>query len=275
MLQKAAVFIGSSSEALPLAGIVKEKLLSVAEVRLWNEGVFEPGLTTIESLERNLHKFEFGGFVFSGEDQVTIKGLSLAAVRDNVIFELGLFMGLHGRSRTAIIYDKTRRPDVLSDLAGVTMATFELSGAYADLSTALKTPCKTIETQLMKLAPEEWTATWEMHSGSVTETLLLFVDGDRLRGRRLLSGSQEQIFLVSGFRTMGCDTLSYAREDGSGCGTILMQHLGAGRAVGQLTYMDAWNTGKITSLQNEWSRELSEKSGLSNALSKPNRSFGH
>jgi hypothetical protein len=40
MLPKAAVFIGSSSEALPLAVVVKVKLLAVAEVRLRNEGVF-------------------------------------------------------------------------------------------------------------------------------------------------------------------------------------------------------------------------------------------
>src|SRR5579872_56534 len=250
MPRKPAVFIGSSSEALPLAALVKDKLHGAAEVRLWNEGIFEPGMTTIESLERNLRKFEFGVFVFSGEDQVTMKGLTSAAVRDNVVFELGLFTGLHGRNRTAIVYDKTKRPDVLTDLAGVTMATYEMSGPYANLGAALETPCKTIASLIARLEPEEWAATWEMPSGRVDEKLQLFADGGRIRGLRLLSGSQEQIFMVSGFRTTGFDSLSYTREDGTGCGTIMLHHFGAGRAIGKLTYMDSWHTKNLLAVDN-------------------------
>jgi hypothetical protein len=42
----------------PAARLVKQKLSEVAEVRLWNEEIFEPGLTAIESIEQNFKKFE-------------------------------------------------------------------------------------------------------------------------------------------------------------------------------------------------------------------------
>ncbi len=256
MSRMPAVFIGSSSEALPVARLIKQRLNTVAEVRLWNEEIFEPGLTAIESLERNFNKFEFGVFVFSGEDQVTIREHSLAAVRDNVIFELGLFMGLHGRNRTAIIYDAAKKPDVLSDLAGVTMVPFYLSGAYPELNQAIEKPSEAVATQILRLTPETWRTKWRMPSGEVCESLMLFVDGRRITGRRILSGSQQQVYIVSGYRATGCDTLSYSSEDGSGSGAIFLHHFGAGSAVGVLTYLDAWDTKTIVPLRNDWHLEI-------------------
>jgi predicted nucleotide-binding protein len=44
--------------------------------------------------------------------------------RDNVIFELGFFMGALGPERTFIVYSRDNSPTLPSDLAGVTVATF-------------------------------------------------------------------------------------------------------------------------------------------------------
>jgi hypothetical protein len=45
--------------------------------------------------------------------------------RDNVLFELGLFMGRLGRSRTFILHQRVPAPKIPSDLAGVTTAVYD------------------------------------------------------------------------------------------------------------------------------------------------------
>ncbi len=44
--------------------------------------------------------------------------------RDNVLFELGLYMGKLGRDRTFIVHERKAPIDLPSDLAGITPATF-------------------------------------------------------------------------------------------------------------------------------------------------------
>jgi predicted nucleotide-binding protein with TIR-like domain len=49
----------------------------------------------------------------------------LPSVRDNVLFECGLFMGRLGRDRVFIVYDQTIKLKIPSDLAGITLAPYE------------------------------------------------------------------------------------------------------------------------------------------------------
>ena len=44
MSHKPYLFIGSSSEGLPVAKEIKEQLCKVADVTIWNEGIFEINL---------------------------------------------------------------------------------------------------------------------------------------------------------------------------------------------------------------------------------------
>jgi predicted nucleotide-binding protein len=46
--------------------------------------------------------------------------------RDNVLLELGLFLGRLGRQQTFIVYDRSANLKLPSDLAGVTLADFEM-----------------------------------------------------------------------------------------------------------------------------------------------------
>ena len=54
---------------------------------------------------------------------LTKRGDQAPAARDNVLFELGLFMGALGRERTYVVTEKSVR--LPSDLAGVTTVPFE------------------------------------------------------------------------------------------------------------------------------------------------------
>jgi len=121
-----SVFVGSSSEALPYARAVRACFEADKgspgdpgiDVTLWNEDFFRPGSTFIETLTRELPRFDFAVFVLAPDDLIDRRGTAAKGPRDNIIFELGLFMGHLTRARTFAIVQETA--DALpSDLAGV------------------------------------------------------------------------------------------------------------------------------------------------------------
>src|SRR6266446_4279406 len=98
-----ALFVGSSSEGVEFARAVRAGLERDAEVTVWEEGVFELGQTTIESLTAALGQFDFAVLILTPDDVVRSRSKETSGPRDNVIFELGLFMGKIGRGRTFIL----------------------------------------------------------------------------------------------------------------------------------------------------------------------------
>jgi predicted nucleotide-binding protein len=119
------VFVGSSSEGLELAKIVQVLLDSNNDVELWDQDVIRLSRGTLESLVDAIPRFDFAVLVLTADDLLISRGTEQQAARDNVIFELGLFMGGLGRDRTFILYDRANPPKLPSDLAGVTAATFQ------------------------------------------------------------------------------------------------------------------------------------------------------
>jgi predicted nucleotide-binding protein with TIR-like domain len=119
------VFLGSSSEALPAATILKA-LLEEADIsaRLWND-VFEPSEIILDRLLEEATTAQYGVFIFSSDDAATIRGKRFSAPRDNVVFEAGMFMGVKGRSHVFIIVPKDDpRNRILSDIAGLVCLTY-------------------------------------------------------------------------------------------------------------------------------------------------------
>ena len=102
-----SVFVGSSSEGLPIAKYVQVLLDRECEVEIWSQGVF--GLTqgTLESLVLALDHFDFAVLVLTPDDLRVQRGEETRVARDNVIFELGLFIGRLGRDRTFILHGPT------------------------------------------------------------------------------------------------------------------------------------------------------------------------
>ena len=101
---QAAIFIGSSAEGLRVAEHINRYLMRLPFVpRLWSQGVFECSKTTIEDLMRINKEVDFAVLVLTGDDVTKSRGKKRASPRDNVIFELGLFMGALRRERTYIV----------------------------------------------------------------------------------------------------------------------------------------------------------------------------
>ena len=121
-----AVFIGSSSEALPVATAIHKSLMrKQVAPRIWSEGVFQCSRTTIEDLTDATNQSDFAILVLAADDVTTSRGKRKAAPRDNTIFELGLFMGALSRNRTYIVAPSPFDIKIPTDLLGVTLLRYQ------------------------------------------------------------------------------------------------------------------------------------------------------
>jgi hypothetical protein len=152
---KPALFIGSSSEGIEVARALEYQLQQDAEVTIWNEGFFSLGQAWLESLVNALPRFDFAIVVLTPDDMVVSREQASNCPRDNVMFELGLFMGRLGRSRTFIVYHTAAKPKIPSDLAGVTMASFDPNRADRKLIPAVGPACTLIRDAMRDLGIHE------------------------------------------------------------------------------------------------------------------------
>lgn len=136
---KPSLFIASSAESVEIAFALQENLESVAEVTVWSQGVFDLSRYALESLLDVLDSADFGVFVFAPDDMVTIRGKDKQAVRDNVLFELGMFIGRLGRDRNFVIIPKGNEDGfrLPTDLLGLTPALYEAGRQDGNLRAAL------------------------------------------------------------------------------------------------------------------------------------------
>lgn len=115
---KPPIFIGSSSEGYEIAKAVTALLTPQTQPTLWKDDVFLPGSFIPETLEALTTRHYFAVFVASPDDNLTSRGQKYAAMRDNVLFECGLFMGAHGRKHALLICPDTSENKTCIQLGG-------------------------------------------------------------------------------------------------------------------------------------------------------------
>ena len=126
------------------------QLSDTADVTLWTDGVFPPTQGFLQSLVNALDRFDFAVFVFTPDDKTYSRGTETDSPRDNVTFELGLFMGRLGPTRVFVV--RTNEPiRILSDFAGVTMLKYDAGRADGNLNAALAVPCDPIRDSIRDL----------------------------------------------------------------------------------------------------------------------------
>ena len=148
---KPRLFVGSSSEGLSIAYALQENLESDAEITVWTQGIFEPSQFVLESLLATLQSSDLGVFVISPDDHATIRGTQAPVVRDNVLFELGLFVGRLGRDRSIFLIPKGTDLHLPSDLHGVIAVSFEPKRADGNVNAALGPAANRIRNSLTKI----------------------------------------------------------------------------------------------------------------------------
>lgn len=145
---KPKLFIGSSSEALEVANAIQENLNHDAEVTVWNQGIFKLSSISLIDLISVLSKSDFAIFVFNPDDIGIIRQQQHSIVRDNVIFELGLFIGKLGQNNVFYLVPENETIHLPTDLLGVKPGNYNSKRADKNLLAALGPFCNQVRSQL-------------------------------------------------------------------------------------------------------------------------------
>ena len=147
------VFIMSSTEALPIARAIQTSFqCDPFLVTVWTDGVFRASHYPVESLEAQLDESDFAIAIAEPDDVTFSRGSSAPTARDNVIFELGLFIGRLGRKRSFLLEPRGDEVKLPSDLTGITTISYRRA-APKDLTTALAPACNQMRDIINDLGP--------------------------------------------------------------------------------------------------------------------------
>lgn len=149
-MRKPRIFIASAVESLNVADAFNVNLDHQAEVTVWKNG-FTLSQGTIESLVKIAESVDFAIFVFTPDDISEIRDQQKPVVRDNVVFELGLFIGTLGRERCFIVKPRDTDLHLPTDLLGLTPADYNGERSDGNLEAAVNHPCVLIKKEVASL----------------------------------------------------------------------------------------------------------------------------
>ena len=155
---KPRIFIGSSGEALDVCYAIQQELGRDFDVTVWNQDVFRLTRDALDSLLAALDSSDAGVFVLRQDDLTESRGQSNPTVRDNVIFELGMFIGRLGRDRTFMLSPDGSTVRLPSDLIGITTAPYDADRFYREPRAAVGPACTQIRQLIrsiqLRISPE-------------------------------------------------------------------------------------------------------------------------
>jgi len=149
-MRKPRIFIASSLESLDVADAINVNLDHQAEVTVWKNG-FKLSSDSIDSLLEKSATMDFAIFVFTPDDVATIRDKSKYIVRDNVLFELGLFTGTLGKERCFIVKPRDIELHFPTDLLCLSPADYDGNRSDGDLTSAVNHPCVLIKKQVAEI----------------------------------------------------------------------------------------------------------------------------
>jgi CRP/FNR family transcriptional regulator, cyclic AMP receptor protein len=147
----AKLFIISSAEGLDVAWAVQKGLDRDVLSTVWTDGVFFAGGYSLEALEKAVAGSDFAVAIAQPDDMIVSRGTSSPTVRDNVLFELGLFMGKLTRYRTILVHPRVKDLKLPSDLQGLSLLSYEPTPSVTELPARLGTVCTSIRTIVRNL----------------------------------------------------------------------------------------------------------------------------
>ena len=150
-MRKPRLFIASSVESIPIAEAVNVNLDHQFEVTIWTGGTFKLSSSTIEDLVEKSSTVDFALFIFAPDDVAVIRDENQHIVRDNVVFELGLFIGAIGKKRSFILKPRDIDIHLPTDLLGVTPADYDVNRSDGDLVSATNRVCSLIKIEAASL----------------------------------------------------------------------------------------------------------------------------
>lgn len=148
---KPRIFIGSSTEQLEIAFSIQENLDFDAQTTVWTQGIFRLSRNTLDSLIESLSNFDFAIFIFHPDDITQMRNEKVATVRDNLIFELGLFIGKLGKENVFFLIPRTiEKLHLPTDLLGITPGTYDNTREDNNIQASLGSFCNQIRKEIKK-----------------------------------------------------------------------------------------------------------------------------
>lgn len=125
---KRKLFIGSSSEGKKIDEKLKAKIESEngdwIDCDIWDEGkVFELNASALDALVKASRKYDYGILVATKDDLLKTRGSDHFVPRDNVMFEMGMFLGSLGLTRAFLLVEKQIK--LPTDYNGITVPYFD------------------------------------------------------------------------------------------------------------------------------------------------------
>lgn len=142
---KPKVFIGSSSEALPVVRIVENALSETCDVFAWDTNPVKPSQYLFEGLLEISESVDFAILILSPDDQLNYRENQYYAPRDNVIFESGIFMSKVGRERVFLLSAEEDNLKYPTDIAPIQRV------LYQDLEQSLLSAVESISERINSL----------------------------------------------------------------------------------------------------------------------------
>lgn len=151
--ERTKVFIISSVESLEVARIVQnsfahDNFLPV----LWTDGVFRVASYPMQSLIDEVTDSDFAIAIAHGDDTSSIRSKEWPVPRDNVIFELGLFMGHLGKDRAILMEPRDDGVKLPSDMTGITTIPYRYQ-VGRDGVAMMAPACNVLREHILRLGP--------------------------------------------------------------------------------------------------------------------------
>ncbi|RYZ64667.1 MAG: hypothetical protein EOP09_15585 [Proteobacteria bacterium] len=140
---------------MEIADEVQSVLSHYGQATVWTNGVFFASNYTLESLESAVDNSDFAIAIAQPDDMTLSRGKESKTARDNVIFELGLFMGRLGRRRTILLQPKGQELRLPSDLVGLTTLSYK-TGDASDLASRIATACSDIKKLIKEMGVRKY-----------------------------------------------------------------------------------------------------------------------
>ena len=149
---KKKIFIGSSSESKLIADAIFSQFEYSHDAKVWNFA-FDASSITITEIIKKAKESDFAIMVLGEDDVLTSRGEVYSTARDNVILELGIFIGHLGLENCFIVIPSSaeHKVRIASDLSGVTLLKY--NSGIDNPSESVLTACRSIEAA-MKKSPE-------------------------------------------------------------------------------------------------------------------------
>jgi len=153
-MAKNTIFIGSSSENIVLAEAIQLNLSKINGLKpiCWNQGIFKISNYPLEDLITQLKSSAFGIFILGNDDFIISRNKKYVSVRDNVLFEMGMFIGVLGRNRTYFLVPKGTEIEykIPSDLSGINYAQYGLPVSNTDIDAVIGPACTEIKRRILE-----------------------------------------------------------------------------------------------------------------------------